>query len=81
MKKIDKMAVYQAVVIICAAIAIALVPSLLAFTFHILTISPAVIIGLVCCYAFAVMALRAGFGFLMHSIPEKESETRENLAH
>lgn len=81
MKKTDKMAIYQAVVIICAAIAIALVPSLLTFTLHILTISPAVIIGLVCCYGFAVAALRAGFSFLIRTVPEKEAEGREKLAH
>lgn len=80
-KKEHNLLIYQSVVIIAAAIFIALVPSLLVWTFHILDLDPAVIIGLICCYGFAALALRAGLGFLMQARSEDLAHTSGKLAH
>ncbi|MGI5932847.1 MAG: hypothetical protein ACOX8G_10020 [Eubacterium sp.] len=81
MKKEKKLLIYQSTIIIAAAILIALVPTLLVWTFHVLTLDPAVIIGLVCCYAFTFFALRAGLGFLMKARSECFSHASGELAH
>lgn len=81
MKKEKKLLIYQSTVIIAAAILIALVPTLLIWTFQVLTLDPAVIIGLICCYGFAALALRAGLGFLMKARSECFSHASGELAH
>ena len=79
MKKESKsLEIYQGIVLIVAAVAIALIPSVMIWKLHIMSLEDlSVKIGIACCYVFAVLAVAAGGYFLRKSLVSGKTESEE----
>lgn len=70
--------IYQGVVLIVAAAIIALIPSVMIWKLHIMSLQDAsVVIGIIFCYAFAAAAAIAGCFFIRKTIGQKKEKAKE----
>ena len=70
--------IYQGVVLIVAAAIIALIPSLMIWKLHIMSLQDAsVVIGIIFSYAFAAVAVIAGCYFIRKAIGQKKEKAKE----
>ena len=71
--------IYHGIVLIVAALAIALIPSVMIWKLHIMSLEDlSVKIGIACCYVFAVLAVAAGGYFLRKSLVSGKAESEES---
>lgn len=71
--------IYQSVVIFAAAVLIAAVPSLMVWKYHIMSVTdPAVVIGLVVCYLFAICAIGFSGRYLWKTVTQDSKANVSN---